>query len=153
MSYFSGISYGEKQHRDAAEAESRWGSESLPQFLNYLSPLQEFFGIQSFRELLSFFSNATQEFLLSDRSPDKKAGTSCIFSRNSRLCYSLFSLFCLRKPYFYNSSVIFIHVRTRNNCSFAVHQCQTTFDIGNSDMVTAMIDDRRVMFDRIQCFF
>jgi len=24
---FSGISYGEKQHRDAAQAESRWGSE------------------------------------------------------------------------------------------------------------------------------
>ena len=153
MSYFSGISYGEKQHRDAAEAESRWGSESLPQFLNHLSPLQEFFGIQSFRELLSFFSNASQEFLLSDRSPDKKTGTSCIFFRSSRLCYSLFSLFCLRKPHLYNSSVIFIHVRTRNTCPFPVHQCQTAFDIGNADMVAAVIDNRRVMFDRIQCFF
>ena len=79
MSCFSGISYDEKQHRDAAEAESRWGSESLPQFLNHLSPLQEFFGIQGFRELLSFFSSASREFLLSDHSPGKKAGTSCIF--------------------------------------------------------------------------
>ena len=74
MSCFSGISYGAKQHRDAAEAELRWGSESLPQFLNHLSPLQEFFGIQSFRELLSFFSTASREFLLSDHSPGKKSG-------------------------------------------------------------------------------
>ena len=153
MSCFSGISYDEKQHRDAAEAESRWGSESLPQFLNHLSPLQEFFGIQGFRELLSFFSSASREFLLSDHSPGKKSGNLLHFFRSSRLCYSLFSLFCLRKPYFYNSSVIFIHVRTRNTCPFPVHQCQTAFDIGNADMMAAVIDNRRVMFDRIQCFF
>lgn len=67
--------------------------------------------------------------------------------------FFLFTLFCFRQPHLYDCSVIFIHIGARNARPFAVHQCQTAFDIGNADMVAAVIDDRRVMFDRIQCFF
>ena len=67
--------------------------------------------------------------------------------------FFLFALFCFRQPHLYDGSVIFIHVRTRNTCPFPIHQRQAAFYIGDADMVTAVVDDRRVVFDCIQCLF
>ena len=67
--------------------------------------------------------------------------------------FFLFALFCFRQPHLYDGSVIFIHIGARNARPFAVHQRQAAFYIGDADMVTAVVDDRRVVFDCIQCLF
>ena len=67
--------------------------------------------------------------------------------------FFLFTLFCFRQPHLYDCSVIFIHIGARNARPFAVHQRQAAFYIGDADMVTAVVDDRRVVFDCIQCLF
>ena len=67
--------------------------------------------------------------------------------------FFLFALFCFRQPHLYDGSVIFIHIGARNARPFAVHQRQAALYIGDADMVTAVVDDRRVVFDCIQCLF
>ena len=59
--------------------------------------------------------------------------------------FFLFALFCFRQPHLYDGSVIFIHIGARNARPFAVHQRQAAFYIGDADMVTTVVDDRRVV--------